>query len=446
MIENMPYIKTDIPGPKSLELLRLHEQFVARGVSRSTDIFASEAKGALIKDVDGNVFLDFAAGIGVINAGHCPDNVLRAIADQSGKYIHTSINVVLYEQYSLLAKRLCSLVPIPDAKCMFANSGAEAVENAVKIARKYTGRTGVVTVDGSFHGRTLLTLSLTTKAKPYKYGYGPFAGDTYKIPCPDIYRNATSLSDDDYARYCANVFEKMLETSLPPDVVACVIIEPVQGEGGFIPMPPAYLHRMREICTQYGIVFVMDEIQSGVARTGAMYASERLGVTPDLLTTAKSLAAGLPLSAVVGRREIMDAPQVGGLGGTFSGNPVACAAALAVLDDVQMYDLCGRARRLGEIITTRCMDMKAKYGCIGDVRGLGAMIGMEFVGDRGSKVPDKEIVNRVTAHALRRGVIFINAGVLSNVIRFLPPLVMTDEQAEYGMDILDESIRESMEG
>jgi len=436
----LPVIKTDVPGPKSKELLSLHERYVARGVSHATDIFAAKAKGALVEDADGNTFLDFAAGIGVANIGHCPDSVTEAISAQAEKFIHTSVNVVPYELYAGLAKRLCALAPIPDAKCMFVNSGAEAVENAVKIARRYTARPGIVTVDGSFHGRTLLTLGMTTKAKPYKHGFGPFINDIYKIPCPNAYRNDTALSDNEFALRCANEFERMLDVSLPPDTVACVIIEPVLGEGGFVPMPPVYLRRMGEICKKYGIVFIIDEIQSGVARTGTFYASEQLGVTPDIITTAKSLAAGLPLSAVTGRREIMDAPQVGGLGGTFAGNPVALAAALAVLGDVEKYELCARANEIGEMIISRCKQMRGRYDCIGDVRGLGAMLGMEFVKDRITKAPDREIVNRITAYALQKGVIFLNAGVLSNVIRFLPPLVMTKEQVIFGMDVLDEAI------
>jgi 4-aminobutyrate aminotransferase/(S)-3-amino-2-methylpropionate transaminase len=440
MTETLPSIKTALPGPRSAELLKLHERYVTNGVSRATDVFAAEAKGALIKDVDGNVFLDFASGIGVVNAGHCPDEVVAAVKEQVDKYIHLSVNVVQYEQYARLAERLCALAPVPDAKCLFVNSGAEAVENAVKIARKHTGRAGVVTVEGSFHGRTLLTLGMTTKAKPYKHGFGPFAGDIYKVPCPNLYRNDTALAGDDYAAYCADAFERMLETSLSPDALACAVVEPVQGEGGFIPMPAAYLRRMSEICSKHGIVFVMDEIQSGIARTGTVFASERLGVTPDLLLTAKSLAGGLPLSAVVGRREIMDAVHPGGVGGTFSGNPVACAAALAVLDNIKKYDLCGRAERLGAYITERCNAMMERYDCIGDVRGLGAMLGIEFVTDRAAKAPDRAAADRVITAAFEKGVVFINAGVTSNVIRFLPPLVMTDDQVASGMDALEGAI------
>jgi 4-aminobutyrate aminotransferase/(S)-3-amino-2-methylpropionate transaminase len=444
MTETTAKIVTAIPGPKSLELLARRNAAVPRGVSHNTDIFAETAKGALIRDVDGNVFIDFAAGIGVINVGHCADEVVAAIKEQTERYIHTSINVAPYEPYVALAERLNAAAPIDNAKTMFVNSGAEAVENAVKIAKKFTGRTGIVTVDGSFHGRTLLTMSLTTKVKPYKDGFGPFAPDTYKIPCPNVYRNATDLSSDEFALSCAEEFAQMLQISLSPEMVACVIIEPVQGEGGFIPMPVAYLKRMREICSENGIVLIIDEIQSGMARTGTLFAIEQAGIAPDLLTTSKSLAAGLPLSAVIGRADIMDAAQAGGIGGTFAGNPVACAAALAVLDNIEKYDLNAKARKLGEYLTGRLNEMKAKYPVVGDVRGLGAMIGMEFVRDRKTKEPNKEIIGKITANALRHGVIFINAGILSNVIRFLPPLVMTEEQAEYSMDVLDAAIAESL--
>jgi 4-aminobutyrate aminotransferase/(S)-3-amino-2-methylpropionate transaminase len=424
-----------------VELKKLHGRYVTHGVSNATGVFAFDADGALIKDVDGNVFLDFAAGIGVANAGHCPSEVTAAIADQAGKFIHTSINVVLYEQYARVCEQLCELAPIADAQCMLVNSGAEAVENAVKIARRYTGRSGVATIDGSFHGRTLLTLAMTTKVKPYKYGFGPYPSDVYRLPSPNPYRNDTTLDADEYAVHQADTFGKMLETSISPDALACVVVEPVQGEGGFIPMPKAYLRRLKEICEKHGILFIVDEIQSGIARTGTVFAIEQFGIEPDLMTTSKSLAAGLPLSAVVGKRDVMECIQTGGVGGTFAGNPVACAAALAVLDNVEKHDLCGKARKLGAFIMARCEEMMTEHECIGDVRGLGAMIGMEFVKDREGKAPNKEIVNRVTATALQKGVIFINAGVTSNVIRFLPPLVMTDEQLEFGMDVLDASLK-----
>jgi 4-aminobutyrate aminotransferase/(S)-3-amino-2-methylpropionate transaminase len=330
----LPEIKVAPPGPKSLELWKLREQYVPRGVSNSSQIFAQRAKGALITDVDGNTYLDFAAGIGVANAGHAPDEVLEAIREQSEKFIHTSINVVLYEPYVKLAEKLCQLAPIQGPKkAVFINSGAEAVENAVKIAKKYTKRTGIAVVDGSFHGRTLLAMSMTSKARPYKEGFGPFVPDICKIPCPYAYRGQGT--PEEIGEKCVSDFEKSLQTTLSPDSIACAVIEPVQGEGGFIPMPASFVKGIRQICDKHGIVLIVDEIQSGIARTGTLYAIEQLGVEPDLITTSKSLAAGLPLSAVIGKEAIMQAPNPGSIGGTFGGNPVACAAALAVLDNVE---------------------------------------------------------------------------------------------------------------
>jgi 4-aminobutyrate aminotransferase/(S)-3-amino-2-methylpropionate transaminase len=439
-----PRIVTQIPGPKSKTLWAEREKYVPRGVSNSTKIFAQSASGALVRDVDGNVFLDFAAGIGVVNAGHCPAEVVEAVKAQAERFLHTSVNVLWYEAYTELAKKLCETAPIKNAKAMFVNSGAECIENAVKIARKHTGRAGVAAVEGSFHGRTLLAMSLTTKAKPYKDGFGPFAQDVYNIPCPNLYRKPEGMDAAAFALSCADRFEEMLSTSLTPEMVACVVVEPVQGEGGFVPMPKPYVKRLREICDRHGILLILDEIQSGIARTGTFYAAEQLGVEPDILTSSKSLAAGLPLGAVIGRAEIMDAPQVGGIGGTFSGSPVACAAALAVIENVRKHGLCGRAREIGGYITARARGMMEKYPQIGDVRGMGAMIGMEFVSDPAEKTPDAAAVNRVIAAALQRGVIFLDAGLHGNVVRFLPPLVMTPEQTELGMDVLDAAIAESV--
>jgi len=444
MRENqLPEIRTAVPGPLSTALWKERESYLPRGVSNSTKIFAKRASGALIEDVDGNVFLDFAGGIGVINAGHAPPEVIEAINEQASAFIHTSINVVSYDVYTRLARLLCEKAPVENARVLLVNSGAECVENAVKIARRYTGRPGIVTVDGSFHGRTLLTMTMTTKVKPYKEGFGPFAPDVYRIPCPNVYRRPDGVDEEAFALGCAAEFERMLATSLIPDMVAGVVVEPVQGEGGFIPMPASFLRRIREICTQYGIVLIVDEIQSGIARTGTLFAVEQSGVRPDLLTSSKSLAAGLPLGAVIGRAEIMDASQVGGIGGTFSGNPVACAAAIAVLGNVERYSLCERAREIGETIRTSLTAMQRKFSCIGDVRGLGAMIGMEFVRDSRTKEPDAEMVSRIIGRALNRGAIFLNAGLYGNVIRFLPPLTMTPEQLDAGLAILSQSIEES---
>lgn len=445
MNETMPKIVTQIPGPKSKALLERKNAVVARGISCSTGIFAAEAKGALVKDVDGNVYVDFAAGIGVINAGHCDDEVVKAIHEQSEKFIHTSFNVAMYEPYVALAEKLAKAVPgKTKKKVMFANSGAEAVENAVKIARKYTGKEGVVTLEGSFHGRTLLTMTMTSKVKPYKDGFAPFAPECYKIPCPNGYRNPLPDSGKDCADACADYFENMLQTSLSPEMVACVVIEPVQGEGGFIPLPIRYLERMQKICHENQILLVIDEVQAGFGRTGRLFSCQHADIEPDLITMSKSIAAGMPLSAVVGKSEIMDAPIPGAIGGTFAGNPVSCAAALKVLEKMEKEDLPGKAEKLGAYLMKRMNAMKEKFTVIGDVRGQGAMIGMEFVKDRTTKEPYPEFVVKVLDLCLQKGAIFINAGLYGNCIRFLPPLVMTEQQAEYGMDQLEEAISEAM--
>jgi 4-aminobutyrate aminotransferase / (S)-3-amino-2-methylpropionate transaminase / 5-aminovalerate transaminase len=445
MQETMAKIVTEIPGPKSLALFERRKAAVARGISYSFPLFAKEAKGALIKDVDDNVYVDFAAGIGVINAGHCDEEIVKAIQEQAAKYIHTSFNVCMYEPYIELAEKLIKLAPgSSPKKAMFANSGAEAVENAVKIARKYTGKTGIVSLEGSFHGRTYLTMTMTSKAVPYKDGFAPFLADSYKIPCPNEYRNPLPDSGKSCGLACAEYFETMLHTTLSPEMIACVVIEPVQGEGGFIPLPAEYLEKMQEICHKNHIVFIIDEIQAGFGRTGKLFSCMHANVEPDLITMSKSIAAGLPLSAVIGKAEIMDAPIPGSIGGTFSGNPVACAAALKVLEKMEKDALPERANGIGEYIMVRLNAMKAKYSVIGDVRGQGAMIGLEFVKDRETKEPNKEIVGLISNACPKRGVILINAGLYSNCIRFLPPLVITDEQLKYGMDVLDAAISESL--
>lgn len=443
--EKTAAIVTEIPGPKSRALLERRLSVVARGVSYGTEVFAAEAKGALIKDVDGNVFIDFAAGIGVINAGHCDDEVVAAIREQAGKYIHTSFNVCMYEPYVALAEKLTQRAPgsFPK-KVMFANSGAEAVENAVKIARKYTGKPMVVSLESAFHGRTYMAMTLTSKVKPYKDGFAPYCSDTFKIPSPYYYRSNSPLSEEAFGYACAQRFADQLKGELSPDMIAAVIIEPVQGEGGFIVPPKSYLVRMQEICRENGIVLIIDEIQSGFGRTGRLFCCEHAGIEPDLITMSKSIAGGLPLSAVVGRAEIMDAPGPGGIGGTFGGNPVSCAAALKVLELMDKENLPAKAEHIGRRMLDRLRAMQEKYPVIGQVRGLGAMLAIELVKDPETKQPDKEIVGKIISACTKKGVILMSAGLFGNCIRFLPPLVMTDEQIDYGMDVLDEAIKQSL--
>lgn len=442
MTSQLPSVKTPLPGPASAALLERRKAIVARGVSYSAGIFAARAEGALIEDVDGNLFLDFASGIGVVNVGHCDSEVVEAARAQLGRYIHTSFNVCMYEPYVALAERLAKLSPGGFAKkVMFANSGAEAVENAVKIARRHTKRSTIVSLESAFHGRTYMAMTLTSKVKPYKDGFAPFCSDTFKIPSPYRYRSDSDLDEEAFGAACAERFANQLRGELSPDAVAALIVEPIQGEGGFIVLPGSYLRRMSSICAEHGIVFIVDEIQAGFGRTGRLFCCERSDVEPDLITLSKSIAGGLPLSAVVGRAEIMDAPIPGGIGGTFGGNPVACAAGLAVLDRMESGDLPGRAERIGQIMRSRLIAMQKEYPAIGEVRGLGAMMAIELVKDPVTKEPDKEGVSKLIEACLSRGVIFIGAGLLGNCLRFLPPLVMSDEQLEYGMGVLASAMK-----
>lgn len=439
----MTTLKTQVPGPKSKELLELRQKYVPRGISYSTQIFVEDAKGAVITDVDGNEFIDFAGGIGVINVGHCHEKVVKAAKEQIDRFIHTSFNVAQYEPYVRLAEKLAEVTPgdFPK-KTMFANSGAEAVENAIKIAKKYTNRTGVIALECAFHGRTLLTMSLTSKVKPYKYGFGPFASDIYKIPSAYCYRCYYGQSYPSCDMQCLKNLERFFLAECSSDKIAALIAEPVQGEGGFIVPPPEFLPGLKEICEKHGILFIADEIQTGFGRTGKLFAVENFGVEPDLLAIAKSLGAGFPLSAVTGRAELMDAPAPGEIGGTYGGNPVACAAALQVIDIMKDEKLPERANWIGSVFTGRLKEMQEKYPVIGDVRGLGAMIAIELVNDRKTKEPAKEITSRLTAECYKRGLIFLSAGIFSNVLRFLMPLVITEDELNQAADILEASLKE----
>lgn len=446
MIEELNVkIVTEIPGPKSKEILEERKKYVADGVSVSTDIAIEEAKGALIKDVDGNVFLDFAAAIGVQNVGHCDEEVVDALKEQIEKYIHPGYNVVTYESYGALAKKLTEItVGDYEKKVMFANSGAEAVENAIKLARTYTKKTGILSATGSFHGRTNMTMSITSKYKPYKNGFGPFAPETYKFEFPYAYRAPFGVSEEAYVDECIDSLKSMLKTTLSPDMIACLIVEPLQGEGGFVVPQARYMKELQKICNDNNIVFIVDEIQAGFGRTGKMFAYEHYGIEPDLITLSKSIAAGIPLSAVVGKKEIMDSACVGGIGGTYSGSPLGCIAALKVIEKIEKENLCEKSQKLGEYMHKRLSDMREKYDVIGDVRGLGSMMAIELVKDKETKEPASALVKEIIGKCYKKGVIFLNAGILGNVIRFLPPLVMTDEQVKYGMDVLEESIYECL--
>jgi 4-aminobutyrate aminotransferase/(S)-3-amino-2-methylpropionate transaminase len=428
-----------IPGEKSRALLARRQQFVARGVASSMNVFAARAEGAVIEDVDGQRFIDFAGGIGVMNVGHGRPEVLQAIAEQVAKFTHTCFSVMMYEPYIELAERLSSLAPgaFPK-KALFFNSGAEAVENAVKIARYATGRPAVIVFDNGYHGRTLLTMSMTAKVRPYKYRFGPYAPEIYRAPFPYPYR--MNLTPDQASKACIAELQRMFIGEVAPDQVAALVVEPVQGEGGFLPAPPGFLRALKTLCEEHGMLFVADEIQSGFCRTGQMFAVNHDGVEPDMLLVAKSLAAGMPLSGVIGRAEVMDAPPPGTLGGTYSGNPVACAAAVAVLDIYAREDLAARSREIGRTAMERFLHLQKRFPLIGDVRGQGGMLALELVKDRATREPAAQATSDILAAAHQRGLALINAGMYGNVIRVLVPLNVTDEQLQRGLDILEEAI------
>jgi len=428
----------DIPGAKSRELMARRQEFVARGVSSTMNVFAAKADGAMIEDVDGNRYIDFAGGIGVMNIGHARPEVTRAIAEQAANFTHTCFSVMMYESYIALAERLVHLTPGDfEKKAIFLNSGAEAVENAVKIARYATGRPAIITFDNGYHGRTLMTMTMTAKVKPYKHRFGPYAPEVYRAPFPYPYR--MNMSPQDASAYCIQELERMFVGEVAPDQVAAIVIEPVQGEGGFMVAPPGFLRALKALCEQHGILFIADEIQSGFCRTGAMFAVQHDGVAPDLMIVAKSMGAGMPISGVVGRAEIMDAPPPGTLGGTYSGNPVACAAALAVLDLFEQEDYAARSREVGHVVMERFLKLQEQYALVGDVRGQGGMVAMELVKDRTTKEPDAHAASDVLAAAHRRGLVLIKAGMYDNVLRVLVPLCVTDEQLKQGLDIFEEA-------
>ncbi|MDN3019292.1 4-aminobutyrate--2-oxoglutarate transaminase [Paenibacillus sp. BSR1-1] len=434
-------LQTEIPGPKSKEILERRNKFVPKGISNNCHSFVKKAQGAVVEDVDGNRYIDFAGAIGTLNVGHSHPRVVRALQEQASQYVHTGFNVMMYESYINLAERLCGLAPGDfDKQAAFFNSGAEAVENAVKIARRYTKRQGIVSFTRGFHGRTLMTMTMTSKVKPYKFGFGPFAPEVYKAPYPYVYRRPDGMSEEQYTQMIMEQFEQFLLAEVAPETIAAVVMEPVQGEGGFIVPDAAFVKRVREICTQYGILFIADEIQTGFARTGKYFAIDHFDVVPDLITISKSMGAGVPISGVIGRAEIMDAVEAGEIGGTYSGSPLGCRAALTVLDIIDSENLNDRADKLGARVIEKMDLLGARFNCIGDVRGLGAMCAMEIVKDRQSKTPDKEAVGKIVKAAGERGLMLLSAGLYGNVIRILMPLTITDDQLEEGLQILEEAM------
>ncbi|MGE7633632.1 4-aminobutyrate--2-oxoglutarate transaminase [Bacillus paramycoides] len=433
--------KKDITTTKSSILHERRKNAVPEGPYNITELYVQSAKGAIITDVDGNELIDFAGGIGMQNVGHCHPKVVKAIQEQVESSIHSCFHVAPYESYIALAERLNELTPGDfKKKTMFANSGAEAVENAVKIARKATGRSAIVSFERAYHGRTLMTMSLTSKVKPYKHGFGPFAPEVYKLPYPYYYRADEGLTQEEVDAQILAYFERFMLEEVASDNIAAIILEPLQGEGGFIVPTTTFMRGVRNICDKYGIVMIADEIQTGFARTGSLFAMDHFGVAPDLMTFSKSIAAGMPLSAITGRADLMDASGPGQLGGTFSGSPVACAAALAVLDVIEEENLVKRAIEIGERMMEVFNSWKDKYEVVGDVRGIGAMTAIELVKDKETKEPATEEVKAIMKETHSKGVITISAGIYGNVLRFLPPLVITDEQLEEGLTIIEAAI------
>jgi 4-aminobutyrate aminotransferase/(S)-3-amino-2-methylpropionate transaminase len=441
---------TEIPGPKSRALLARRAQAVPRGVPAVTPIAVVHAEGAVITDADGNRLIDFGGGIGVVNTGHRHPSVVDAVRNQLDHFAHVCFPVSSYEPYVELAERLNRLTPGDHSKRTFLlNSGAEAVENAVKVARHFTGRQAVVCFEHGFHGRTNLAMALTSKVMPYKKGFGPFAPEVYRIPFPYCYRcGAAGQWGSGAGQQCCMAsrerLEQMFASIVDPDSVAAIIMELELGEGGFVPAPKEYVTTLAAFARDHGILFIADEIQTGFGRTGKLFACEHYGLVPDLITTAKSLAGGLPLAAITGRADVMEAPQVGGLGGTYGGNPLACAAALAVLDAMEAEHLPARAVRMGEQIRARFCQWAARHTCIGDVRGLGAMVGMELVVDRSTKEPDKALTARLIAAALERGVILLSAGTYGNTVRILAPLTTPEAIVEEGLDAVEQALEAAL--
>ena len=430
-------IRTEIPGPKSRALMARREAAVARGTYHATPIFAARTEGAVLEDVDGNRYIDFAGGIGSLNMGHRAPRVLAAIREQLDKFLHVCFSVTPYESYIALAEKLNSLAPGNFAKKTFlVNSGAEAVENAIKIARAYTKRPAVVCFEDAFHGRTLLTMSLTSKTHPYKAGFAPFASDIYRIPFAYAYRSERGATAESFANYLEDAFKRVVA----PESVAAVIVEPVLGEGGFIVPPREYLRILQIICRKHGIVFIADEVQSGIGRTGKWFASEHFGIEPDLITTAKSLGGGMPLSAVTGRAEIMDAPSVGGLGSTFAGHPLSCVAALAAIETIEKDDLLTRATAMSRKFEQRAREWQKKWPLIGDVRTLGGMCAIELVRNAESREPADTETKEVAHYCYEHGLITITAGTYNNVMRILVPLAVTDQQFDEGLDVLQAAL------
>ncbi len=444
----LPKVITPLPGPKAQAVIDRRAKAMPNAIKCIYPCVIARGEGAMFEDVDGNVFLDWIGGVGVLNIGYSNPELIDAVKTQSEKYFHAMMNITTHERYIELAEKMNSIVPVKGdtKKTMFVNSGAEADENAVKIARSYTGRPNIIVFTGAFHGRTMLTMTMTAK-KAYAVGMGPFPDGIYRTEFPNLYRKPAGLNDEEAVAYYINKIEEMFIEATPAQYVAAIVFEPVQGEGGFVPAPIEWVKAVRAICDKYGILMITDEVQTGFGRTGRMFASEyykEAGCAPDIMTSAKSIAGGLPISAVTARTEIIDAVTPGTIGGTYCGNPISCASALKVIEVMEKEDYPAKARKIADKCMKKFNEWKEKYEVIGDVRGLGAMMGVEFVMDKASKKPNADIVNAIVNEAVQHGLLLESAGTFGNVIRFLCPLCVTDAQLEAGLEIYEKAIEKCM--
>lgn len=447
--DELPKIITEtLPGPKAKDIIKRRKEAIPSAIKCVYPVVIERGEGAMIEDVDGNRFLDWIGGVGVLNVGFSHPEIVEEVKKQSEKYFHGMFNIVTHEGYVKLAEKLNEIVPVKGTKkkTYFANSGAEADENAVKVAKAFTKRPNIICFSGAFHGRTNLTMAMTSK-KAYAKGLGPFPEGIYRAEYPYLYRKPTGMNEEEAIKYYINSIHKVFEECSPADYIAAIVVEPLQGEGGFIPAPIEWVKAVRKICDENGIMLIADEVQSGFCRTGKMFASEywkEAGVMPDILATAKSIGAGLPISAIVAREEIMESILPGTIGGTYCGNPLACAAAIKTIEIMERDNLAKRSLEIGEKVQAVYKEWMDKYDVIGDVRGLGGMIGIEFVTDKESKTPNGEIVSKIVKNAVEKGLMLENSGTYGQVIRFLAPLVMTDEQLKAGLEIFEEAIKKAL--
>lgn len=444
LAQSLPEVKTALPGPKAKALIDRRAAAIPSAIRCVYPVAIARGEGAMLEDLDGNRFLDWIGGVGVLNIGYSHPEVIAAVKEQTDRFFHGMFNIVTHEGYVSLAEKLCRIVPVQGGKkrAFFANSGAEANENAVKLAKAYTKRPNIIVFSGAFHGRTMLTMSMTAK-KAYARGQGPFPDGIYRAKFPYYYRNPVGLPPESALDYYLNSLQTVFEEASPAEQVAAIIVEPLQGEGGFIPAPIEWVQALRKLCDKHGILLIADEVQTGFCRTGRMFASEywrESGAAPDIVTCAKSIAGGLPLSAIIARDEIMEAVPAGVIGGTYCGNPLACAAALKVIEIMERDHLAERSAEIGRMAMNRFLAWKEAFPVVGDVRGLGGMLGLEFVTDPESREPNGNFVSNLVQEALQRGLLIENAGSAGHVVRFLAPLTMTDEQLTAGLDILEASI------